>query len=546
MLKNNLYVNECKKHRGMLIFIALLLLIETYVVFKIPFKMEAMNAVLFNLSEHSLKEFIVSFAIFVGFSLVQISLFFVLAVTYKSLSNKITASIVQKLFSKIYYSKVKWPPQFKIDEIMQTVNGDAYKLGDNGVKIVFQFVRIAINIIALLFYMSTANVYLAGLIIFNFLIIMFVQNKLNKIIAEKLKQLKKTYGKYAYTSNTFFGRFGEYRNVKAGGYFTGMVNRDMKKYLDDSFSIEKTSNANAVFGMISTLINTMIIMGVGAYMLTKGNITLAVLITFSTYAGAFGGYLTSIPGLCLQFKEFGISYDRVLKIMNVECHEEPDREGDENAPEVLSQKIDDIQLLEVSFSYGQSKKVIEDYSCELEKDNIYCIVGENGTGKTTLINILLGEYEISQGLMELNGQPVNIYNHLNRYRDHVSYCPSTRLLFNDSVKNNILLGRDIEEEKIVEIMKRLNLDKDPELALNREVDMMHGNLSDGQMQKISIVRSILDDKEIMVFDEPEMHLDRDTKKNVMDYLNSIKKDRIIVLISHDGYVAENSDVVIAL
>ena len=141
---------------------------------------------------------------------------------------------------------------------------------------------------------------------------------------------------------------------------------------------------------------------------------------------------------------------------------------------------------------------------------------------------------------------MNIYNHLNRYRDHVSYCPSTRLLFNDSVKNNILLGRDIEEEKIVEIMKRLNLDKDPELALNREVDMMHGNLSDGQMQKISIVRSILDDKEIMVFDEPEMHLDRDTKKNVMDYLNSIKKDRIIVLISHDGYVAENSDVVIAL
>ena len=546
MLKNNLYVKECKKHNGILIFIAFLLLVETYVVFKIPFKMEAMNAILFNLSEHSLKDFIISFAIFVGFSLIQISIFFVLAITYKSLSNKITSSIVQKLFLKIYYSKVKWPPQFKIDEIMQTVNGDAYKLGDNGVKIVFQFVRIAINIIALLFYMSTANVYLAGLIIFNFLIIMFIQNKLNKIIAEKLKQLKKTYGKYAYTSNTFFGKFSEYRNVKAGGYFSKLVNRDMQKYLDDSFSIEKTSSANVVFGMISTLINTMIIMGVGAYMLTKGNISLAVLITFSTYAGAFGGYLTSIPGLCLQFKEFGISYDRVIKIMNVECHEDTEGEGVGKKPEVLSQKIDDIQLLEVSFSYGVSKKVIEDNSCEFEKDKIYCIVGENGTGKTTLINILLGEYEISQGLIELNGQPVNIYDCLNRYREHVSYCPSTRLLFNDSVKNNILLGRDIEEEKILAIMRRLKLAGDPELALNREVNMMHGNLSDGQMQKISIIRSVLDDKEIMVFDEPEMHLDQDTKRNVMDYLNSIKKNKIIVLISHDSYVAENSDAVIAL
>ena len=546
MLKNNLYVNECKRHKGMLILIALMLLIESYAVFMIPFKMEAMNDVLFNLSEYSPKTFIVSFAVFVGFSMIQICIFFVLNISYKFLSNKITSSIVQKLFKKIYYSKVKWPSQFKIDEIMQTVNGDAYKLGDHGVKIVFQFVRIVINLIASLFYMSITNVSLAGLIIFNFLIIMLIQNKLNKIIAEKLKQLKKTYGKYAYTSNTFFGRYLEYRSIKAGRYFTDQVNRDMQKYLDDSFSIEKTSSANNVFGMISSLINTMIIMGIGAYMLTKGSITLAVLITFSTFAASFGGYLTSIPGLCLQFKEFGISYDRVIRIMNVDCHEESMINEQEMTPNVLLNKIKDLNLLEVSFSYGSSKKVIEDYSCEFEKDNIYCVVGENGTGKTTLINILLGEYEISQGLIELNGQPVNIYNNLSKYREHVSYCPSTRLLFNDSVKNNILLGRDIDEEKIVTLMRNLKLDSDPELALNREVDTMHGNLSDGQMQKISFVRSVLEEKDIMVFDEPEMHLDQDTKKSIMDYLNGIKKDKIIILISHDDYVIKNSDVIIAL
>ena len=103
MLKNNLYVNECKRHKGMLILIALMLLIESYAVFMIPFKMEAMNDVLFNLSEYSPKTFIVSFAVFVGFSMIQICIFFVLNISYKFLSNKITSSIVQKLFKKIYY-----------------------------------------------------------------------------------------------------------------------------------------------------------------------------------------------------------------------------------------------------------------------------------------------------------------------------------------------------------------------------------------------------------------------------------------------------------
>lgn len=540
MIKNNIYINECKKHKGILMFIMVLLLAETYVVFKIPFKMEAMNNLLFNLNKESKRAFIICFFSFICFNLVQVGIFFVLNITYKKLSNSITESIVQKLIKKIYFAKIKFPSQFKTDELMQTVNGDAYRLGDNGIKIIFQIIRITINTVGLLFYMSITNVYLAGLIIFNLLIIMFIQNRLNIMIAKKLKILKKTYGEYAYTSNTFFGRFNEYRYVGAESYFTKHINNDLQKYLDDSLSIEKISSANAVFGMISTLINTMIIMGVGAWMLTQGKLTLAALVTFSTYAGVFGGYITSIPGVFMQLKEFGISYERVDKIMKAECHD------DEMLTDSLDNYVNTIQLSDVSFAYEASKKIIKDYSYEFEKNKIYCIVGENGAGKTTLINILLGEYELSDGLIEINGNPVKLYDCMNKYREHVSYCPSSRLFFNDSVKNNILLDRKYEEEKIMDIMKKLRLDNDPGLSLSREVDTMHGNLSDGQMQKISIVRSVLDNKEVMIFDEPEMHLDQDTKKNVMQYLNAIKWGKIIILISHDNYVVKHSDVIVDL
>lgn len=549
MAGKNIYIEECWKQKRILALIVVMLIIDTFVVFKIPFKLEAMNNQLFNLSRETYKDFLLYFFYYVGFSMVQIGVFLALNITYKYLSNQITSSIVLKLYQKIYNAKIKCPPQFTVDEIMQTVNVDAYKLGDNGVKIFFQTIRLIINIVGLLFYMVVTNVYLAVLITFNFLIIMLIQSKLNRILADKLKILKKIYGKYAYTSNTFFGKSFNYRQIKAEKYFTRKVKNDMQEYLEHSFSIEKTSSLNTVFGSLSNLLNIMIIMGIGAYMLIRGNITLGILITFSTFGTVFGNYLSSIPGLFMQMKEFGISYDRVMKIMNIDCHEDDKMESTEKLDlwkKSLKEKIYSIRIKNIQFSYNDGRKIINDFSFNFDKDNIYCIVGENGTGKTTLVNLLLGEYPVKDGCIEINSQNINLNECRNTYNNHISYCSSSWILFDDSVKNNIILDQNVEEGEISKIMKELQIEKDPALQIDREIDTMRDNLSDGQKQKLSIVRCILGNTEIMIFDEIEMHLDQETKSNVMKYLKQIKKERIIIVVSHDNYIIEQSDVVINL
>ena len=284
-------------------------------------------------------------------------------------------------------------------------------------------------------------------------------------------------------------------------------------------------------------------------MLLKGNITLGVLITFSTFANIFGSYITGIPSLFMQIKEFGISFERVLKIMDVECHEEITEDGyvvSKVQNDVLNREIDSITLKNIQFSYNGKDNIINGFSCDFRKNGIYCIVGENGAGKTTLINILLGEYAIASGCTEVNSQALDFNEFMNSYREHITYCPSTRLLFNDTIQNNISLDREVNVSEIEEIMRELQIDSDHVLQLDREVDVMHNNLSDGQKQKINIVRSILNGKEIMVFDEIEMHLDSDTKKNVMKFLNRLKRNKIIILVSHDTYVIEQSDTIIQL
>lgn len=549
MKKKNLYIRECFKYKGIVAFIFMLLIIETYVVFKLPFKMEAMNDLLFHINKDNYKNFILCFLGYVGFSVVQVGIFLVLNITYKQLSNKITSGIVLKLYQKIYSVKIKWPSQFTVDEVMQTVNGDAYKLGDNGIKIVFQMIRIVINVAGLLFYMVTTNIQLAVMITLNFLVVMLIQKKLNNVLANKLKKLKVTYGKYAYTSNTFFGNYLNYRHIKAGNYFKRLIKKDMQHYLDDSLSIEKVSSVNVVFGSLSNLFNILIVMGAGAYMLLNGNITLGVLITFSTFANIFGNYITGIPGLFMQIKEFGISYERVMKIMDVECHEEVAEEGNGITQEqnnVLKREIDLISLKDVFFSYNGRNAIITGFSHDFQKNAIYCIVGENGAGKTTLINLILGEYGVTNGSTKVNNQELNFNEFMNVYREHVTYCPSTRLLFDDTIKNNIALDKEVDDSEIEEIMRELQIDGDSALKLDREVNEMQNNLSDGQKQKLNIVRSILEGKEIMVFDEIEMHLDMETKKNVMKYLNRIKQDKIIIIVSHDTYVIEQSDIMIRL
>lgn len=551
MIKKNIYIKECMKHKKILFVIFILLLTETYVVFNIPFRMESMNNLLFDLDKNNYKTFILYFTGYIGFSVAQICVFFMLNITYKYLSNRITSGIVLKLYQRIYQAKIKWPSQFTVDEIMQTVNGDAYKLGDNGVKIVFQIIRLTINIVGLLFYMLVTNATLAIMIIFMFIIVMLIQTRLNKLLVGKSKKLKKTYGKYAYISNSFFCNHINYRYIKADNYFTRLIKNSIFQYLDDSFSIEKISSVNAVFGSLSNLFNVLIIMGIGAYLFVNGEITLGILITFSTFANVFGNYLASIPGLFMQVKEFRISYERVEKIMNIECHDQEAIEylSDIDLQNIISKRendINSIKLKRIAFSYNLKNNIIDNFSYIFEKNSIYCIVGENGAGKTTLINILLGEYPIAKGCIEINNHEIDLNRFMNAYRKHVTYCPSDCLLFDDTVRNNIKLDFDCPDEDIIAIMQKIQIDKDPELQLDKYVDTMHDNLSDGQKQKISIIRSLLNSREVIIFDEIEMHLDQETKKNVLNYLSQIKTNKIIILVSHDNYVVEKSDVIIHL
>lgn len=540
MEKYKLYIDECKKHKILVMVTVLLLVIETWIVFRLPFAMEGLMHLLFNISKSNFSLFIIMFMKYMALSIIQILIILSSKMIFKVISNRITTSMVLNLYHRVYQSKTSWPAQFSIDEVLQTINGDAFSLGDNGIKIAFQIVHTCVNIAGLLYYMLKTNLLLAIFITVNFVLVMFLQKKINSILAKKLTIIRKSRGEFAYSSNSFLNNYISYRQIKGGNYFSEKVKKRIIKYLKDSFIIEKYSGINIMFGSFSSLINTIFILGIGAYMLINGYITLGVLVTFSTFANTFGSFITGIPNIYMQAKEFGISYERVQKINNINCHQE------KSIDFITDEGVKSINLKNINFTYNNKMKVIDDFTLRFSRGNIYCIKGKNGAGKTTLINILLGEYPISLGEIEVNEHVIKLEEYVDAFSKHITYCPSATLLFNDTIKNNIGLGFTVNDNALSEIIEALNMVSDPSLEMENNVDVMHNNLSDGQKQKIALARSFLDNKEVMIFDEIEMHLDTDTKANIMKYLQNIKSGKIIIIISHDDFVVEQSDIVIQL
>ena len=160
--------------------------------------------------------------------------------------------------------------------------------------------------------------------------------------------------------------------------------------------------------------------------------------------------------------------------------------------------------------------------------------GDNGTGKTTLFNLLSGVYSINQ-INQDNGY----FRISETKKDDISYLYNPVMLFNGSVKENIILSETESKEDILKMRKLLNIfnAKDE----NYEVKTNPSNLSLGEQQKLFLIRTFMQDKGIILLDEPSANLDVYSKVILKEFLKIQKENHIIILISHDLLYEEIAD-----
>lgn len=196
-------------------------------------------------------------------------------------------------------------------------------------------------------------------------------------------------------------------------------------------------------------------------------------------------------------------------------------------------EFNSIILKNIYFSYEQSKYIFKNLSLSLSSSDKLVIKGNNGTGKTTLLDIILGLKRVCKGDVLINHINVNDISEY-EYSKVISAMPQEHCMFNDTIRNNIILNRDINDSEILNIIDKMGIREFFNKNFNLDVIVTRtgDNLSGGQKQLISLIRTLITNSQIIILDEPFNHLDSYMKKKVINYLEKYFNDKLIILITH--------------
>ena len=237
--------------------------------------------------------------------------------------------------------------------------------------------------------------------------------------------------------------------------------------------------------------------------------------------------------------------DRYFQLMDVDTSI---REKD--TPVILKEFKNEIKFEEVVFSYD-SKKILDGISFTLPKGHLVAVVGETGSGKTTIANLIARFYDVNGGRITIDGVDVRDIK-ISSLRDLIGIVSQEALLFNDTVSYNIAYGqKDATHEEIVQAARLANADKFITDGRHPEgYDTVVGEkgflLSGGERQRVSIARAILKNPPILILDEATSALDTVTEKLVQEALTKVMANRTVFAIAHRLSTIKNANMILVL
>ena len=219
-------------------------------------------------------------------------------------------------------------------------------------------------------------------------------------------------------------------------------------------------------------------------------------------------------------------------------------------PETISGKI---TFLNVTFSYPKKpdENILSNFNLEIPSGQITALIGESGCGKTSIINLIQRFYKPTKGSILLD-DTINIDDiNLEYYRDQIGFVSQEPILFNDTIKNNILIGRKVEEENetIIQSLKNAKIYKFVETLpekLEYIVGVNGSKLSGGQKQRVAIARALLKKPKILIFDEATSALDPKSEKKIQKSINLLKGKVTMIIIAHRLSTIRNADNIVVL
>ena len=454
------------------------------------------------------------------------------------ISAKIQYFLSEQSFSHLMKLRVNYFNNTNYAETLNNINMDINQMTSVADSSVFFVITQAFSM--------TGGI--IGLFIIDFrmtiLVLLFIPIKcvVMKYFAKKQKQIMDEFIKKNQKYAKWFGdTVGGVREVK----LFNILDRKHEEFDQNQKDIIEKQKQMNMLGQWNTITDSLMVQFLstllyilGANLVFDLQLSVGSVFAFITYSSYVTGPISAILNIGYLLSGIIPSTKRYYAFMDLE--EETDN------GETAALCPDDLKLQQVSFAYEKEKYVLKDVDILFAKGSKTAIIGRNGSGKTTIINLLTRMYEPTSGKIMLGTEDISELP-LPEYRNMVSVVSQQIYLFNDTIRNNICLYKRVDDVIVEEACKDSGLeDFIKEVSLDYVVGQNGAMLSGGQKQKIALARALIHDKPIVIFDEATSNTDAYSEQQINGLLDTKLKEKTVIVITHKKEILNIVDQIVVL
>ncbi len=329
------------------------------------------------------------------------------------------------------------------------------------------------------------------------------------------------------------------RAANREGYYLKRVIERARRIKHDSANFSWKSDAAGRLSFFVFLMGFDLFRAVSMLMVLYSGLSIGEMMAVFAYLWFMMGPVQEV--LNIQYALYGAraALDRINKLLDL--HEEPRYPTEVNPFE--GKRGVSVQVEDVHFAYREDEPVLNGVSLNIDAGQRVALVGASGGGKSTLVQVLLGLYTPQRGCIYFDGIPVPKIG-LPVVREHVATVLQHPVLFNDTVRNNLTLGRDYPDDKLWEALSLAQLEevvRDMPQQLDSQLGRQGVRLSGGQRQRLAIARLLLNDPQVVIFDEATSALDTETEARLHEALKPFLAGRTVLIIAHRLSAVKQAD-----
>lgn len=461
-----------------------------------------------------------------------------------ALRNGVLRDLRQKLYHKIIHLPVSYYSDQRKGDVMARMLGDVGEVQNSFFQILELIVREPLTIIFSIVAMFAIS---AKLTLFVFLFIPisgFIISRIGKSLKSKSQRAQQESGVFISTLDETLTGLKVVKGFNAENIFIQKFNDSINRLLKLSNSISNKNNlASPMSEFLGIMtIGTLLWYG-GKLVLVDQTLSSTAFITYIALAYTILTPAKAISKASYQVKSGLAAAERVFVLLEQEnvITDKPDA--------IVKKSFDEkITIENINFAYAE-ENVLKNFSLEVPKGKTVALVGQSGSGKSTIANLLTRFYDVNDGKIAIDGTDIKDME-MHSLRALMGLVTQDSILFNDSIKNNLLIGKpNASDEEIVEALKVANayeFVKDLPNGIETNIGDSGGKLSGGQKQRLSIARAVLKNPPIMILDEATSALDTESEKFVQVALENMMQNRTSIVIAHRLSTIQKADKIVVM